>query len=208
MSMSSEDEADTAEGIFTPDMMGSISGAKYVGRDTVNGISTKHYEWEESTLPVFGFASASGEVWVATDGEFVVRYISQATGKGALLGTTEREGTITFEYNLTEVNTSFAIEPPAECETAATDIPLMPDAQDKATFGEMITYTSPSAFADVVEFYKTEMPASGWELSGEPMEMEGFATLDFAKDGRTAQVIVTYDADSQTSSVMITAGGE
>jgi hypothetical protein len=208
ISMSSGEESDLTQGIFTPDMMGSISGAKYAGRETVNGMNTKHYTWKETSLPVFGFTSASGEVWVATDGDYVVRYVSEASGSGTLFGASEQEGTITFEYNLTEVNGSFTIEAPAECETPATDIPVMADAQDKATFGEMLSYSSPSAFADVVEFYKTEMPANGWQPSGEPMEMEDFATLSFAKDGRTAQVMITYSSDTQLTSVVVTTGTE
>jgi hypothetical protein len=208
ISMSSSEESDLTQGIFTPDMMGSISGAKYAGRETVNGVDTKHYTWKETSLPVFGFASASGEVWVATDGDYVVRYSSEASGSGTLFGAGEQEGTVSLEYNLTDVNGSFTIEAPAECETAATDIPVMADAQDKATFGEMLSYSSPSALVDVVEFYKTEMPANGWQPSGEPMEMEDFATLSFAKDGRTAQVMITTSADTNLTSVVVTTGTE
>ena len=36
-----------------------------------------------------------------------------------------KEGTLTVEYNLTEPNGSFVIEPPADCQTAASDIPIM-----------------------------------------------------------------------------------
>jgi hypothetical protein len=208
VSMSSSEESDLTQGIFTPDMMGSISGAKYVGRETVNGINTKHYAWKETSLPVFGFTSASGDVWVAIDGDYVVRYVSEASGTGTVFGAAEEEGTISFEYNLTDVNGSFAIEAPAECTAPATDIPIMADAQDKATFGEMLSYSSPSAFADVVEFYKTEMPANGWQPSGEPMEMEDFATLSFAKDGRTAQVMITFSSDTNLTSVVVTTGTE
>jgi hypothetical protein len=208
VSVSSGEESEMTQGLFTPDMMGGVSGAKYAGRETVNGISTKHYTWKENSLPVFGFTSASGDVWVATDGDYVVRYVAEASGSGTLFGASEEEGTISFEYNLTDVNGPLTIEAPADCETPATDIPIMPDAQDKATFGEMLSYSSPTAFADVVEFYKTEMVANGWQASGEPMEMEDFASLSFTKDGRTAQVMITFDADSNLTSVVVTTGSE
>jgi hypothetical protein len=99
------------------------------------------------------------------------------------------------------------IEPPADCQTAAADIPLMADARDKASFGEMQTYTSDSSVEAVRAFYEAEMPANGWQLSGEPMSMEGFVTLDFTKDGRTAQLVLTYDAEARATSVMITTTG-
>jgi hypothetical protein len=208
ISMSASEGAQPQQGLFSPDMLGGVSDAKYVGKDTVNGVATKHYRWQEGGLAGLGFTSGKGDVWVAEDGSYVVKYTGEATGKGMLFGSTEEEGTITVEYNLTEVNGSFQIEPPADCAGPATDIPLMADAQDKAMFGEMITYSSASALADVVAFYQAEMPNNGWQASGEPTQAEEFASLDFTKDNRTAQVMITYDTDKQLTSVMITTSTE
>jgi hypothetical protein len=204
ISMSSSEATNPEQGLFTPDMMGGVSDAKYVGTETVNGMRAKHYTWQESSLPVFGFTSVKGDVWMATDGEFVIKYRAEASGKGALFGSTQEEGTLTVEYNLTDVNGSFTIEAPAECQSAATDIPLMADAQDKTTFGEMISYSSASALADVVAFYQAEMPKNGWQASGEPTLTEEFATLEFTKEGRNAQLMLSYDTDAQMTSVIIT----
>jgi hypothetical protein len=202
-SMSSSEPAAPQQGIFTPDMLGGISDAKYVGTETVNGVRTKHYAWQENTMPLFGFGSVKGDVWVAADGEYTVKYRAEATGKGSFLSTTDAEGTLTVEYDLTDINGSFAIEAPSECQGPATDIPVMADAQDKATFGDTISYSSPSALTDVVAFYQTEMPQAGWQASGEPSNMEGFAMLEFTKEVRTAQLMLTYDTDAQTTSVII-----
>lgn len=208
ISTSSDEATQPEQGLFSPATLGGVSGAKYVKTETANGIKAKHYVWKEGGLVGLGFTSAKGDVWVAVDGNYVVKYTAEATGKGTLFGSTAEEGTITVEYNLTEVNGSFQIEPPAECEAPATDIPIMADAKDKSTFGEMVSYMSASAFADVVEFYKTEMPNNGWQPSGEPTEMEGLATLDFTKDNRKAQVMISYDTDKQITSVLITTSQE
>jgi hypothetical protein len=208
ISMSSDEATQPEQGLFSPATLGGVSGAKYVKTDTVNGIKAKHYAWEEGGLVGLGFTSAKGDVWVAVDGDYVVKYTAEATGKDMLFGSTAEEGTITVEYNLTEVNGSFQIEPPADCEAPATDIPIMADAKDKSTFGEMVSYTSASAFADVVEFYKTEMPNNGWQSSGEPTEMEGLAMLEFAKDNRKAQVMISHDTDKQITDVVITTSQE
>jgi hypothetical protein len=208
VAMSASEETDLEQGMFSPDAMGGVSGAKYVGEETVNGVRAKHYTWKESGLGTLGFGSAEGEIWVAVDGEYVVKYTAEATGKGVFFGAGEEEGTVTVEYNLTEANGSFQIEPPADCEGPATDIPIMADAQDKTAFGEMVSYSSASAFADIVAFYKAEMPNSGWQPSGEPMEMEGFASLEFTKEGRTAQVMISYDEEEMRTDVIITTGEE
>lgn len=208
ISMSSSEDTQLGQGLFSPDVLGGVSGAKYVNTETVNGVKAKHYAWKEGGLAGLGFTSGQGEVWVATDGNYVVKYTAEATGKTVWFGTGEEEGTITVDYNLTEVNGSFQIEPPSDCAGPATDIPVMADAQDKTAFGEMISYSSPSALADVVTFYSAEMPNNGWQPSGEPTQMEGFASLEFTKDNREAQVMITYDTEKQLTNVVITTSTE
>lgn len=208
MSFSSSDTGVTEQGLYTPDMLGSISGAGYVGTETVNGVRTKHYAWKERNVVLAGLASASGDVWTTMDGKTVVKYTTEATGKGMFFGAGEAEGTVSVEYNLTEIDGDFQIAPPEGCKGPSTDIPLMADATDRSSFGEMLTYTSPSPIADVVEFYKAEMPKSGWELSGDPTEMGDLYMLDFTKEGRKASLMITYDEDDKLTSVMITTGEE
>ena len=67
------------------------------------------------------------------------------------------------------------------------------------------TYTSPSAFEDVVTFYQEEMPKQGWAAGEEGMQMEGLSMFSFVKDGERVQVMISYDQDSELTSVMITA---
>ena len=204
-SFSSDDAAGPESGqLFSPDQLGGVSGADYVDSPTVNGVQTKHYRWSEDALGVLGFAAAKGEVWVADPGGYTVKYTAEATGKGGIFGASDWEGTFTTEYNLTEANGSFTIEPPADCKTAATDIPTMADARDKATFGEMQSYTSDSSLDAVKAFYEAEMPANGWQPGAEAMQMEGFASLNFTKEGRTAQIMITSDAEAGTTSVVVT----
>jgi hypothetical protein len=185
-------------------MWGGISDARYVGTETVNGVSAKHYTWKEGSLATFGLASGKGDTWVAVDGGYVVKQTIEATGKGVFLAGTGEEGTTTWEWNVTEPNGSFQIQAPEGCESAAADIPIMADATEKATYGDMISYTSPSAFADVVSFYKTEMPNAGWQASGTPMEAEGFAMLEYTKEERTASLAISLDSSSQKTAVVIT----
>jgi hypothetical protein len=208
ISVSSSEQSNIQQGLYTPDILGGINDAKYVNNETVNGVQTKHYAWSEGTQSLLGFTSSKGDVWRAVDGDYVVKYVAQASGKGTILGSTQEEGTISVDYELTDVNGSFTIDAPDSCAGPATDIPIMADAQDKSSFGELLTYSSPSDFATVVDFYKAEMPNDGWQPSGEPMETEGLASLEFTKDSRTAQVVITYDSDTQLTSVTVSTGSQ
>ena len=50
ISFSSEGaEKDIQKGAFNPSMLGSIEDAKYVGRETINGIPTKHYKYNSKS---------------------------------------------------------------------------------------------------------------------------------------------------------------
>lgn len=202
MAFSSEDSTPPEQGM-SPDMWGSIEDARYVGTETVNGVRAKHYTWKEGALAFWGFAEGKAETWVAIDGGYVVKQKIEATGKDILMADSDEEGTTTWDWDVTEANGSFTIEPPAGCESSATGIPVMADAAEKTTFGDMISYTSPSAYADVVAFYKAEMPKAGWEASGTPTEMEGFASLEFTKDGDTASVMISWDASAGKTSVIV-----
>ena len=85
MSFSTEGaEKDIQKGTFSPSMLGSIEDAKYVGRETINGIPTKHYKYEleggHSSPPS---VSASGEdSSVAIDGGYVVKDTVKWKGGG------------------------------------------------------------------------------------------------------------------------------
>jgi hypothetical protein len=199
---SAESEAPTQA--LSPDMWGSISDANYVNTETVNGVRAKHYAWKEGAFSTLGLGSGKGDTWVAVDGGYVVKQVIEATGKGIFMAGTDEEGTTTWEWNLTDANGNFEILPPANCESAAQDIPVMADATEKATFGDMLSYTSASALADVVNFYKAEMPNAGWQPTGEPTETPDFAMLEFTKDGSTASVMASYDSSAQKTSVVIT----
>ncbi len=202
MAISSADATPPTSSL-SADMWGSVSDARYVGTDTVNGVRTKHYVWKEGSLTAFGFGSGKGETWVAIDGGYVVKQTVEATGKGLWLAAADQEGTTTWAYDVTDANGSFTIDPPVGCESAAGDIPVMANATDRATIGDMITYSSPSAMADVVSFYRDEMPKAGWQPSGTPTEMEGYAMFEFTKEGKTASVTITYDASTSKTSVFV-----
>jgi len=200
----SSSEATPPEQTLSADMWGSVSDASYVNTETVNGVRAKHYAWKEGVFGGYGFTSGKGETWVAVDGGYVVKQRIEATGRGTFLAGTDDEGTSTWEWNVTDANGSFQIQAPEGCESAAADIAVMADATEQSTYGDTITYSSPSALADVVSFYKSEMPKAGWQASGTPTEMEGLTMLEFTKEERTASVMITWDESSQKTSVIIT----
>ena len=187
-------------------IIGSVRGAQRLGTETVNGVPTVHYKVDASSMNVLGYLNGDGDVWVADPGNYVVKYTLQATatGKESFFGSTLGEGTIKWDYEVSDVNQPINIQPPANCGGAAEDIPMMSDAQDQAAMGGMSTYSTPSALKDVIAFYDKEMKAKGWAEQEGTMSTDEMSMKTYTKDGRTVQIIITADSSSGKTSVMIT----
>jgi hypothetical protein len=197
----------SANSSFTPSsVIGDIKGAQLIGAETINGIPTQHFAVDVQRFAALGtYTDGKSEVWVATPGNYVVKYFFQATGKDAFFGSgSDAQGTIRWEYEVKNANQPITVAPPEGCGQSAADIPILPDAKNNSAFGDITTYTSATDFDTAVSFYKTQMAANGWtadESAG--MSAPNFATLSFKKDTRTASVTVTFDTDKKETSVVI-----
>lgn len=181
------------------DTIGGLDNARRVRPDeTVNGVPCRHYVFDEKALGWGTFTRAEGEMWVAIDGEYVVKYVVQAEGENPVTGD---EGRIEWEYEIRDANEPIVIEPPAGCEAAESEFPMMPDATNTSSFGGMVTYESSSSFDDVLAFYQEQMPAEGWSDTGDSFITEGTAMLGYTKDERSVNVTLT-EADGKIT-VMI-----
>lgn len=201
MSFSGTDNQVT-KGVFSPSSLGSLSGAKYVGAETINGVRTKHYRYSEQNAALVGFSKVTGDVWVAVEGGYVVKdTISWEGSAGPFAAGSQGKGEGSWAWELSDVNKPITIKPPENCGGAARDLPVMPNAIDKTVMGDLISYTTPSKPADVIAFYRTEMAKAGWQVESESTGTPGFATLEFSKSGEEASVTIV--ASDQTTTVMI-----
>ncbi len=201
------DSGPTANTMMDPNsIIGGVRGAQRLGNETVNDVPTVHYKIDSTSLAALGYLNSDGDVWVADPGNYVVKYTFQATstGKEAFFGSAQGQGTIKWDYEVTEINQPIDIQAPANCGGAASDIPMMSDAQDQASFGGMSTYSTPSKLADVIAFYDKEMKAQGWTEGEGGMSTDAMSMKNYTKDGRNVQIVITADASSGKTTVMIT----
>lgn len=202
-SFSSDDQkSQLTKGLFSPDMLGNVSDAKYVGAETVNNIKTKHYKYDDKAATLTVFGKVAGDIWVATDGGYVVKEDVKFTGGRGLFSAAAAKGDGKWLWELTDANQPVTVKAPENCGGAGTDLPVMKDATEKTSMGDMITYKSPSKLADVVKFYQQQMPAAGWQVEGEPQITDEFAQLEFSKGGQKASLMLSVESDK--TSVLIT----
>jgi hypothetical protein len=87
-----------------------------------------------------------------------------------------------------------------------SDIPVIDRDQLQDYFGssQYIFYTSPNQYADVLQFYKTEMPNNGWQLNQNAShDYSNAAQLVYEKDNRTATVNLSLNPLNNTTVVVI-----
>ncbi len=220
-------EVQEGEDDFLGDSMGfeelseeDLAGAKYLGKDTVNGIRCRRYEFDETMA---GFAGeideeveeAHGEIWIAAESglpAFMVRYEIEITNKVTDENPVEK---FFVTMNVTDVNTDMVIEPPAEAEAetgteagaetsgAVGDVPIMANAQNKTVMGDIIVYEIESDFQAVVDFYAAEMVSMGWAKAGTVISMENMLMETWTKDGSSLQLNIIADEDSGMITVTI-----
>ena len=90
------------------------------GQEEINGIVTQRYTFGANDLASDSSKTTktlNGTIWVAVEGDYVVKYEAEITGNHSDLTAGDikllDEGTLTMAYDLTDVNGNFAIGPPA-----------------------------------------------------------------------------------------------
>jgi len=226
LSLPATEEDLDPDAFITPDtMLDDLCGWKKEGREEINGVKVEHWTFTKDDLDecmafeeltgLGELTNADGDLYIAVDENYVVLMELSYEGEDLDmdLGETD-EGVkvvrMEIHYETTDVNEPFTIEAPAEAMESSSlpdDIPV-PDGTTGVTnmFG-MISFTSETAPEEVYAFYQEEMPNNGWtEVSADAMS--GLWMLEYTKDGRTANIMISED-DSGNASVMVTvAEGE
>lgn len=93
---------------------------------------------------------------------------------------------------------------------APDDIPVVDEATITNFYGSdaLVSYTTSQDYQSVVDFYKSEMPANGWEAdSSMTFELKQTATLTWNQVDQKAIVVITVNPLDNTVFVAITIQG-
>jgi hypothetical protein len=136
-----------------------------VGSEKINNVDAAHYQFDQDGVSQAEPKRAvSGEVWIAAQGAYVVKYSLtipapvKTSGKGY-------ETTQTYTYELSQVNTQESLALPSGCLAVPVDIPAMADARDLQRASGWLSYTTASSAKQVVDLYLQKLPALRWTTS-------------------------------------------
>jgi hypothetical protein len=198
------------------EVLQGAKNSKYEGQETVNGVDTKHYSFDQTGLNAAEMAGSKvdqvqGDIWIAVDGNYVVKMDATMVGTdmnvpGATGSETLSSGSMHMLMNVTDVNKPITIEVPAEATQASQppqDIPMPDDAADVTSMLGMTTYTTAKTVQEIHDFYKAQMPNNGWTEASDQAFGDLFM-MEYTKDGSKASITITTDSQSGKTSVMIT----
>ncbi|MBZ0315933.1 MAG: hypothetical protein K8L91_05910 [Anaerolineae bacterium] len=178
----------------------SVIGAEEAGADTVNEVAANHYTFDESAQGALDIADSTGELWVASDGGYLLRYTLVTTGGADYFGAGV-EGTLAWDYTLSDINQPLTIELPADCPPGILDVPIMADAVDTAEFPGFTSYTTPSSIQDTVAFYQEQVSALGGQSDNPPTIADETALYGFTLNGQAILLVVGLDETGSTTTV-------
>ena len=166
-----------------------VTGAVESGSETVNGVPAIRYDFDQRAFGSLPEATSTGQMWVSSDGGYVVRYTLTTVGAAEYFGDAS-EGTLTFDYQVTDVNTPAPIALPPDCADGATDAPLLPDAANVVRVPGLVSYTTASTAEEAVAFYQNQLTALGWKPVADPTVGEIATVQTFQRAPDELSVVV------------------
>jgi len=136
-----------------------ISGTMEASGISINGIPSVQYQ-------VKGLSDKNtmqGQVWIAQDGGFIVRYTLSIQGDETIFGK-GITGEKTFSYELSQVNSLSGPVLPPGCEPVLTNFPVYADAKNLRRLPNGVDYTSQARPEEISQFYQNQLVNQGWIL--------------------------------------------
>jgi hypothetical protein len=183
--------------------LAGVHGAEAAGGETINGVSAQAYIFDERALGLQGIAKSAGEIWVASEGGYIVKYVLSREGTSDYFGE-GIEGSFSMEYELTNVNQPVAYELPVDCPAGMINAPQLLDASNIQNVPGLLTYDTSSSVAAAVAFYQAQIPELGWTLLGDPVINATSALVEFTLGDKTITVVIT--AGDRSTEVLIVQG--
>jgi len=183
-------------------LLNFVIGAEQAGTATVNKAAANHYTFDQSALGQSGLAPSTGEMWVASKGGYLVKYLLTTKGNADYFGDGV-EGTLTWDYELTDVNKPVKIQIPKDCPGGKVNAPLLSDASNVVDLPGELSFDTSTGPAEVAAFYQKQLPDLGWKLQNGADITDAKALLDFQQGAQDLTVFITTDAGVTSVQLML-----
>lgn len=177
-----------------------VIGVDAAGSASINGIETNHYTFDERALGQLGTTQSTGELWVAANGGYLSKYLLTSKGNEDYFGK-GMAGTLTLDYELTDVGKPQKLQLPADCPPGLVNLPMLPDASNVDQSPGAQSFDTHSSLQETVAFYQKQLPGLGWKANGVPIVTDTSAGLTYAKGNQ--ELSISLQTNSGITSVDI-----
>jgi hypothetical protein len=164
-----------------------VYGAVAAGEETIRGIPTLRYDFDQRSVPLHLDGQGSGSVWVAREGGFVVRYILEISGSSTLGA--DLDGVQAWQYEVQDLNSLASLVLPEDCLPVLADFPVPADAVQVERLSGVVTYATPVSVDQVSAFYREQLAAAGWSEVDYFEPSAGEAALSFVRPSENTQTV-------------------
>ncbi len=180
-----------------------VLGANEAGNGTINSVPADHYTFDQLALGQQDLTQSTGELWVASNGGYVLKYLLTTQAKADYFGA-GIEGTLTWDYELTGIGKPVTIKLPAGCPGGMINAPLLAGASNVVTIPGALSFDTSTSLTDAAAFYQKQIPALGWTLQNGAAVQATKAFMDFQQGGQDMTVFITAKAGVTTVNIMLT----
>lgn len=184
-----EEENSISDRLEPAGFLNGVIGAEEAETETVNDVASDKYTFDERAFGQPDIAKSTGEMWGASDGGNIVKQVLTTEGNANYFGE-EMEGTLSWNYELTDVYQPVTITLPENCPAGMVDDPLLPDASNTLNMPSLLAYDAASSVTNA-DFHQEQIPALGWMLVDVPTLAETNALMEFTQGNRMMTVIIT-----------------
>jgi hypothetical protein len=179
-----------------------VIGADAAGSETVNKVAADHYTFDQRAMGKQGPVQSTGELWVASTGGYVVKYLLTTKANADVFGN-GTEGTLSWDYELTDVGKPVKIKLPADCPGGMVAAPQLPGATNVINTPGVLTYDTSTSLADAAAFYQDKIPGLGWKLRGQADVTDTKALMDYTQGDQDMSIFITADAGVTTVNILL-----
>lgn len=180
-----------------------VTGASATGTEVVAGISAQHFTFSQAAVGFPGKATVKGDMWLAASGGYLVKYQLQLQGGSDVFGQ-GMNGTMTWDYQLNNVNSALQITLPDNCPAGLIDAPAMDGAELLNDEPGLLEFNAAASLADVAAYYEKQLPTLGYTVLFKPSQPpQQFEEETYTKPGLLLTLRIDKVAD-KSSHVLIT----
>lgn len=181
-------------------LLPAVVGADGAGEEDIDGVTASHFTFDQRAIGLDGLADASGELWLAIDGGYLVRYRLTITGGSEYFGPAG-QGTLTYDYQLSDVNLPLDIGLPAECPAGLIDAPVPAAATNVLTVPGFLQYDSTASMGEALAYYQDQAEALGWTLIVGPLTSDTATLIAYSTSKGPLSILATQTDTGATVSI-------